>query len=245
MPNPQLCKELKMLPPTTGRMIWQQKLDGVRAIVSADRITLRTTDYANTGIDVPEGAVLDGELLATSGNFYDVMPAIMKERWNKLIYVPFDILSLRGEDLRKNLLADRLKKLYNVCPNALGIWAFPGKPMPVVPKDWEGIVGKPIAAQYREGKRTSWVKYKNIHMLDAVILGYEEGQGGWAGQVGKIVFGTRDGRRLGVASGFDAKMQRAFTLNGEQFVGKPVVIRHYGMNKERYRNPVFHGIKDF
>lgn len=242
--KPQLCKELKMLPLTTGRMIWQQKLDGVRAIISNDRIYLRTTEYANNGISVPDGCVFDGELIALSGNFYDVMPAIMKQKWNDLVYVPFDILERNGHSLRHVPLIERLSILHRVCPHALPVWAFPNGEMPEVPKEWEGVIGKPIASLYREGSRSSWVKYKHVHDLDAVILGYEEGSGDWEGMVGKVVFGTPDGKRLGVASGFDSKMQRMFTTNGEQFIGKPCVIRHYGMNKNAFRNPVFHGVKE-
>lgn len=242
--KPQLCKELKMLPPTTGRMIWQQKLDGVRAIVSPDMIWLRTTEYPNTGIAVPDGCVLDGELLALSGKFYDVMPAILKKRWDKIAYVPFDILTAHGEDVRRVPLVQRLTMLYEVCPNALGVWAYPRREMPPVPKEWEGVIGKPISSLYREGRRSDWVKHKNIHSLDAVILGYEQGKGDWSGQVGKVVFGTPAGRRLGVAAGFDQRMQSAFTLNGDQFVGMPCVIHHYGMNKNGFRNPVFHGLRE-
>lgn len=242
--KPQLCKEVKMLPATTGRYVWQQKLDGVRAIISPDRIWLRSTDYPNTGVPIPPGTVLDGELVASSGNFYDVMPAIMKRRWKDLQYIPFDILEHSGHSVRNSPLIERLTILNRVAPMALDIWAFPNRPMPAVPEEWEGVVGKPLDSVYREGKRTSWVKWKNVWLFDAVVLGYEEGSGDWEGMVGKVVFGNAAGERLGVASGFNAKMQRMFTLNGEQFIGKPCVIRHYGMNKNALRNPVFHGIKE-
>ena len=227
----------------TGNMIWQQKLDGVRAVISADRIVLRTTEYRNGGITVPEGCVLDGELLAKSGNFYDVVPAVMKKKWDRLFYIPFDILQQGEKDLHNLSLVERLTILHNICPDALGVWAYPNRPMPKVPQEWEGVVGKPLGSRYT-GTRSSWIKWKNIHMLEATLLGYEQGRGDWSGMVGKVVFGTSDGTRLGVAAGFDAKMQRTLTLNGEQFIGKSVLIRHYGINKTKFRNPVFHGIKD-
>lgn len=242
--RPQLCKEIKQPPAFSGKMAWQQKLDGVRAIISNERIHLRTTDYKNDGIDIPSGCVLDGELLSVTGNFYDVMPAIMKGRWSDLVYVPFDILEKDSHSVRTVPLIERLSILHRVCPNSLPVWVFPNKPMPEIPADWEGIIGKPIASLYREGSRSSWVKFKQTETLDAVILGYEEGTGDWEGMVGKVVFGTPDGQRLGVAAGFDSKMQRMLTLNGDQFVGQPCVIRHYGKNKNAFRNPIFHGIKD-
>lgn len=238
--NFALCKELTDLPESTGNMLWQQKLDGVRAFVSESRIQLRTISYANQGITVPTGCVLDGEIVGD--RFSDVVPALTRGDWDAIKFVPFDIVKHNGVDIRKESLLMRLNILNDIA-DALPIFAFPDDDMPTVPKDWEGVIGKPLLSPYRAG-RVSWVKWKHINYMDAVILNLERGKGRWSDGVGKIVFGTEDGKVLGTAAGFDSKTRRMLTLNGADYIGKPCVIKHYGMNKRRLRNPIFHGLKE-
>jgi ATP-dependent DNA ligase len=238
--NFALCKELTDLPESTGNMLWQQKLDGVRAFVSESRIQLRTISYANHGIEVPTGCVLDGEIVGD--RFSDVVPALTKRDWGAVKFVPFDIVKHDGDDVRNESLLVRLNLLSEVA-DALPIFAFPEEKMPEVPEEWEGVIGKPLLSPYRAG-RVSWVKWKHVNYMDAVILNLERGKGRWSDGVGKVVFGTADGTVLGTAAGFDSKTRRMLTLNGADYIGKPCVIKHYGMNKRRYRNPIFHGVKE-
>lgn len=235
-----LCKDLPDLPKRTGNMIWQQKLDGVRAFVSESRIQLRTISYANGGIEVPTGCVLDGEIMGD--RFSDVVPALSRGDWSALRFVPFDIITYDNSDIRNESLLVRMNVLNDVA-DMLPVFAFPDDNMPKVPKDWEGVIGKPITSAYRAG-RQSWVKWKHVAYMDAYIINYENGRGRWSDGVGKVVFGTADGTVLGTAAGFDAKTRRMLSLNGADYIGKPCVIKHYGMNKRRLRNPIFHGIKE-
>lgn len=235
-----LCKDLPDLPKKTGNMIWQQKLDGVRAFVSESRIQLRTISYANSGIEVPTGCVLDGEIVGD--RFSDVVPALNSRDWSALRFVPFDIIKYDNSDIRKESLLVRLNALNDVA-DMLPVFAFPDDDMPKIPKEWEGVIGKPILSTYRAG-RQSWVKWKHVNYMDAVILNLENGKGRWSDSVGKIVFGTPEGEVLGVAAGFDEKTRRLMTLNGANYIGKPCVIKHYGKNKRRFRNPIFHGMKE-
>jgi ATP-dependent DNA ligase len=236
-----LCKEIVDLPDTTGNMIWQQKLDGVRAFISEKTIRLRTISFSNEGVSVPAGCVLDGEIIGD--RFSDVVPALTKRDWNSIKFVPFDIVKHDGDDVRRESLLVRLNLLNEVANNALPIFAFPDSEMPKVPLDWEGVIGKPMRSTYRAG-RESWVKWKHINFMDAVILNLENGKGRWSDSVGKIVFGTPEGKVLGTAAGFDERTRRLMTLNGVDYIGKPCVIKHYGMNKRRLRNPIFHGMKE-
>lgn len=238
-----LCRDLPDLPAATGRMIWQQKVDGVRAFVSEKRIQLRTTQFRNAGFITPVGCVLDGEIVADTGRFSDVMPAIMRNDFSTLRFIPFDIVQTERGDVRNANLLQRLNMLNSRVDNALRIFAFPDQPMPKVPERWEGVIGKPEGSTYRAG-RTSWVKWKRTGFIDAYILGYKNGKGIWADSVGSVIFGTRDGTVLGTAAGFDAKTRNMLTLNGADYIGKPCVIKHYGLNKRRLRNPLFHGIKE-
>ena len=235
-----LCKELSGLPNQTGNMIWQQKLDGVRAFVSESRIQLRTISFANNGISVPTGCVLDGEIVGD--RFSDVVPALTRGDWDDIKFVPFDIICHEKDDVRNESLLVRLNLLNDVT-EALPVFAFPDEEMPSVPLEWEGVIGKPLMSPYRSG-RISWVKWKHVDYLDAIILNYEEGRGRWANGVGKVVFGRSDGTVLGTAAGFDAKTRRMLTINGADYIGKPCVIKHYGKNKRRLRNPIFHGLKE-
>jgi len=235
-----LCRSLPELPKNAGQMIWQQKLDGVRAFVSPDSIRLRGSLLKNTGLIVPEGCVLDGEIM--SDKFFNVMPAINRQDWGSLQFVPFDVVKADGEDVRGQNLLERLVLLNSLTDNALPSFAFPGQKMPKVPKDWEGVIGKSVVSPYRSGR--SWVKWKHVGYVDAVILGYEPGRGGWSDGIGKVVFGTADGTVLGKAAGFDRQTRKFLSLNGVDYIGKPCVIQHYGVNKKRLRNPIFHGIKE-
>ena len=64
---------------------------------------------------------------------------------------------------------------------------------------WEGIVGKRVDSTYTPGARTrSWVKVKHLLSMEAVIVGWQPGQGGRSDRIGSLVMavpGTDEHRK--------------------------------------------------
>ena len=74
----------------------------------------------------------------------------------------------------------------------------------------EGILGKKIDSPYPEGRTTSWLKFKLVRELDAVVGGWTEPRG-TREHFGALLLGLYDGKKLeficGAGSGFSGELQ--------------------------------------
>ena len=247
MPPFSLCAELQGLPDYAGERLWQRKADGHRAYANATHLSLRggrKVEHSLVNLDIPDGWLLDGELIVPDGDVGDVASALAAKRWKTLYFEPFDVLvagdrpriHVADYQTRWNVISERWPD------SVVEVLAHPGEPMPPVPDHWEGVVGKLLNVPWRSGRSTNALKWKRTGELTAVIVGFEEGSGSWRGQVGKVVFGLPSGDvvvPVGYAGGLSDAERAAFTAHPEQYVGRQCVIRHYGMNKLKLRNPVF------
>lgn len=241
-----LCANVAELPDAAGDRIWQRKEDGVRAYVSHDGLMMRGGRYQQhrLSIGVAPGWLLDGEVIVPGGSVGDVTSAIARKRWQDLRYVVFDVLYAANGNvaqlpyrLRWGIVCDFFPK------HAVEVHCLPDHPMPPVPDEWEGIIGKRFDATWTEGRSNDCVKWKRTAYLEAVIMGFEEGTGHWRGQVGKVAFGLRkpDGQLLqvGVAGGLSQAERELFARDPARYIGRTCLIKHYGMNRLKLRNPVF------
>lgn len=252
-PDFQLITELKAVPEYMDGWIWEEKLDGVRAMVSQSSLRLRSIvlpKHALTlagGKQIPRGCILDGEIMPKAGgNFTDVQGRVTRGNWGRLQFVPFDCLYWDGKSLRNSPLFERRARLALISPLPTTLDPI-DKVLPAVPMDWEGVVGKPLLGPYHAGKRLGWVKWKQTGLIKCRIVRFEEGDGSWAGLVGKVVFGLRMGDQLielGKAGGLTTMQRWEFHHRGDQYIGRQIYIRHYGLVKAKFRNPVFEGFVD-
>jgi ATP-dependent DNA ligase len=198
------------------------------------------------GKQIPRGCILDGEIMAKKGDFTDVQGRVTRGAWSRLAFVPFDCLYWDGKSLRNNPLFERRERLSRVAPLPRTLDSV-NKVLPKVPMDWEGVVGKPLLGPYHAGKRMGWVKWKTTGLIKCRIVRFEEGEGSWAGLAGKIVFGLKMGDQL-VEIGkcaIPTSIQRwEFHHRGEKYIGRQIIVRHYGLVKSKFRNPVFEGFAD-
>jgi ATP-dependent DNA ligase len=219
-----------------------------------------------------EGTVLDGEIVAPwaadlpggkSKYVTSIMgsspgEAIAKQKANGfLCYVVFDCLFWKGTDLRNRPLYKRAYYVDQVLAawknsyasrvqRAVGV----GKERfykATVESGGEGVVLKHQMHEY--GNARQWVKVKYDATADVIVMGYEDGLGKYAGQIGSIIFGqyvrtlgtrTFTLTKMGACSGIDDLLRSFITKKPEHYLGQVMEIKHYGREPTgAFRHPQF------
>ncbi len=179
---------------------------------------------------LPERAVVDGEVIVAIDGALDfdalgqrIHPADSRVRMlaetTPADFVAFDVLAVGDEDLRPTPFGQRRERLVELLGDARApIHVTPATDDPAVGRDWferfegaglDGVIGKPVADPYAEGKRTL-LKLKHQRTADVVVAGYRIHKSGEG--VGSLILGLYDDGRLqhiGVASSFTAKKRVA------------------------------------
>jgi bifunctional non-homologous end joining protein LigD len=225
---------------------YEPKWDGVRtlAFVDGGEVRLQTRNLLDCTKQYPEAhgaaealtgayqAILDGEIVAFDDkgvpSFQRLQPrmhlsdegTVSKLRKSvPVIYEVFDVLYLDGEDLTKQPLRERRRRLEAALqpmgPIRLSE-GFPGNGVALFnaarEQGLEGIVAKRLDSPYVSGRSAAWVKIKAFKSMDCVIGGWTEGQGGRHATLGALIVGVyRDGKLMPVGqvgSGFDDRTLR-------------------------------------
>lgn len=170
---------------------------------------------------LPEGTVLDGEILAWEGQAplpFDVLqkrinrlkPSPAMQRKAPVIFLAYDLLEQQGEDLRALPLQhrrERLEQLLGTRDDALRL------SRPLAGECWqvlaerreqalsmgtEGLMLKRLGSPYRIGRtRGDWWKWKIAPLtIDAVLLYAQPGHGRRSNLFTDYTFGIRDGDAL-------------------------------------------------
>ena len=114
-------------------------------------------------------------------------------------YLAFDLLSLNGHALldlpwfqRRGLLEElRLQGDSWLTPPAFTTETARDVQAASVQQGLEGVVAKRQASRYEPGRRSSsWVKVKNVRRQEAVVGGWQPGEGGRSGQIGSLLIGV-------------------------------------------------------
>jgi len=165
--------------PRDGDWIWELKYDGFRIIAKVEKgvarlvtrngnnFTVKFSKVAKMLEDLPD-CVLDGELVMIDEHGKCIFPPNAKSP--NLNFIIFDILSLKGKDLRGLPLIERKQILLKLGPPNLidfvrggGEDAFTA----ACRVGHEGLVGKQVLSIYTGKRDGSWIKvqckgYKRI-----------------------------------------------------------------------------------
>ncbi len=211
------------------------KWDGIRAQLmrragssrlwsrGEERLDGRFPEIEQASLSLPDGCVLDGEILAWAVDSDRPMPFTgLQRRIGKLkpgpkllSYVPvrfmaYDVLEHDGRDLREQALNDRralLARLLEGHGHALmlspAVTATGWKALEAIrgesrERHTEGLMLKRLDSPYRVGrKRGDWWKWKiDPYTLDAVLIYAQPGHGRRSGLFTDYTFGVWDGEEL-------------------------------------------------
>ncbi|MET0256661.1 MAG: ATP-dependent DNA ligase [Luteibacter sp.] len=218
-----------------GAWVAEWKWDGIRAQLmrraegaliwsrGEERMDGRFPELELTASTLPDGCVIDGEILAWLPDEDHPLPfAALQKRIGKLKPGPklladtpvrlmaYDLLELDGVDLRERPLSERRAMLAALIePHAPTLMLSPDVSAP----DWttlagirtesrerrtEGLMLKRLDSPYRVGrKRGDWWKWKvDPYTVDAVLLYAQPGHGRRSGLFTDYTFGVWDGETL-------------------------------------------------
>jgi DNA ligase-1 len=225
------------------------KWDGIRAQVmrradavyiwsrGEELITERFPEIVQRTLRLPIDVVLDGEILAWRDgqvqSFADLQQRIGRKSLNARIltgtpvrFLAYDLLELRGEDLRARPLRERrslLEHLLQECPDT-----FEASQL-LVGYEWrelqemressrarrvEGMMLKHAESMYRAGRqRGTWWKWKvDPYTFDGVLIYAEPGRGRRANLLTDYTFAVRDGEAfVPVAKAYSGLSDREIT----------------------------------
>jgi bifunctional non-homologous end joining protein LigD len=198
-----------------ARWIFETKWDGFRIVASIDggKVTL----YSRNGLIVSDNylpvaqalekvrhdAVIDGELVALDDNGisrFQLLQNALRTSAN-LRYCIFDVMFLKGEDLRALPLVERKEQLHRLLPkHPLLIYSEHakehGKALFKAAQEagLEGIIAKRADSRYLPGARSKdWLKIKTAKRQEAVIVGFTPPQRSRQ-YFGALVLALRDGK---------------------------------------------------
>jgi ATP-dependent DNA ligase len=218
-----------------GDFLFEPKWDGFRSVswsAPASRIDsrnqrplLRYFPELGGALDqLPEGTVVDGEIVVVLDGVTDfdalqqrIHPAAsrieMLSRETPAEMVAFDLLAVRGEDLRSKPFAERRDRLTGLASELGEPWHLtPQTDSAEVAVRWfdefesagcDGIIAKDPGLTYQHGKR-AMIKIKHRRTVDCVVGGFREHKDG--GKIGSLLLGLYDPRGelhfIGHCSGF-------------------------------------------
>jgi bifunctional non-homologous end joining protein LigD len=164
--------------PTRGRYSYEVKWDGFRCLISTEKglraVSRRgwdMTDLLPGLASFPAFGIFDGELVAFDSDGAPDFPLVcermlMRRRHIPVVFVIFDVLSLRRRSLMAEPYRERRRQLEALNLNS-PYWRTPetfddGEALfeAVCERELEGIVAKRVDSRYRPGER-GWVKIKN------------------------------------------------------------------------------------
>lgn len=217
-----------------------------------------------------DDVILDGEVCGfnTSTNKFIAFNEFMQRRNKKegveaenlikklnAVYFVFDILYLNGKNIKDKPYFERVKILKSVIKNTNHIKFREGKILnteqelknyfnEVIKEGKEGLVIKRLDSPYSIGKRNGdWIKLKKAETIDAIITGYNYGEGNRARRIGALVCAVYDEANknykfLCNSSGLkdDEFDELQKDLDSNKFPHIVVSIKHNGITKVKYGN---------
>jgi bifunctional non-homologous end joining protein LigD len=179
--EPMLCESAEC-PPEGREWRYELKLDGFRAIGrksgqqcavwsrNQKDFTRRFPGVVKGISELPDDTIIDGEIVALDQNgrpSFNLLQGLGEPQ--AIVLYAFDLLMLRGKDVRERPLDERREQLRQVIPTLPDTIRYSetfnvplSELMRAVRKhQLEGIVAKRAGSQYRSGERSAdWVKWR-------------------------------------------------------------------------------------
>lgn len=269
--KPMLCESAEAIPADAGAWVLEPKFDGWRTIVVVQptgAVLLYGGRNGNAysgkvpyveqalAAALPPGTAIDGELVCPSGwgGVQSAMtsgaPHVPSALSPALTLVAFDVLEVNGQDVRALTWEQRRQILEMIAwPNFTYLSptgdASVGSHARMLDLGMEGSVVKRRASTYRPGARSrDWLKLKAIGSEDCTVVGFDPGEGEFAGMIGAIRFRTPRGVESS-ASGMTLAERQRMTADPDAYVGRIVEIVHNGvMASGKLRHPRFKRMRD-
>ncbi|MBD3254728.1 MAG: DNA ligase [Candidatus Lokiarchaeota archaeon] len=220
--KPMLCKKAGTDILSSKRYIFQPKLDGTRALYSANQLINRRgkniiSRYPEfSTLEIEENNIIDGEVIIYNDKGIPDFSLLQSreqtsnkfkiELLSKQIpatYVVFDCLEYQGKDITDCNLEERMKFLKKSVKESKHLEIIfsseDGKKLWMTIKEYgvEGVIAKKKNSKYFPGKRSDkWLKIKNLKTIDCVILGYTKGEGKREETFGALIIGAYNNNKL-------------------------------------------------
>jgi bifunctional non-homologous end joining protein LigD len=228
-------------PPRGDDWIYEIKFDGFRALAfkSGDDVRLLSRNEKDFNEKFPEiveaiaalkidDAILDGEIVALDekgiSSFQLLQAYELGEKRPSIYFYVFDLLRLKGKDLRGQTLTERKAQLEQLLGNKSGLIRYSAslgedakKLLKQVEKlGLEGLIGKRKDSIYEPGRRSgAWVKLKLHHEQEFVIGGFTNPEGSRQ-HFGALLIGFYEKDKLKfcgkVGTGFNTKLLASLNL---------------------------------
>ena len=113
---------------------------------------------------------------------------------------------------------------------------------------YEGSILRDGSALYKHGRSYGLMKFKDFSDAEAIIVGYELGQGKRTGTLGKFLMMDDDGNRFGCppGKGYSYKDMAAMLKNIDDYIGQRATFTYFQRtNAGSYRHPLFKTIRNY
>ena len=231
-----------------------EKLDGVRArwdghkLVSRGGVIFNAPDWFVNGF--PDES-LDGELWVARGEYQQTVSIVRKkiahQGWRKVKFMVFDLPSHSGNFSSRVAAMRELKhrinspyvnfiRQYRVASNQLLMQDL----QKVILRGGEGLMLHHQQSLYQTGRSNDLLKLKPYQDAEAVVIGYRQGKGQFAGKMGAIKVKMDNGKKFYIGSGFSHKERE-----NPPAINSMVTFRFQGFtNKGIPRFAVFLRVRD-
>lgn len=226
---------LQSSPPAGDEWLYEIKFDGFRALAYADGKDVHLLSRNEKSFDqkFPEiadavkalnvsDAILDGEIVALDpkgiSSFQLLQAFELGQKRPPIYFYAFDLLRLKGKDLRAQPLVERKSQLEKLLTDQTGLVRYSASlgeaAGPLLKKaqklGLEGLIGKRKESVYEPGRRSgSWIKLKLHQEQEFVIGGFTDPEGSRQ-HFGALLLGFYRKDKLQfcgkVGTGFDHKL---------------------------------------
>jgi DNA ligase D-like protein (predicted ligase) len=209
--EPMLCEKAEQ-PPEGPEWRYELKLDGYRAIGFSGQgreqlwsrngkdFVRRFPEVAKAIASLPEDTAIDGEIVALDADGKPSFALLQGSDAGSalVVFYAFDLLMMRGRDLRLSPLEERrkrLRKIVDSLPEDIRYsetFAVPAATLMQVVREngLEGIIAKRAGSAYRSGRSGDWIKWRAnrgqefviggfvaaSNAVDSLLVGYYEGR---------------------------------------------------------------------
>ncbi|MEJ2765011.1 DNA ligase [Photobacterium sp. MCCC 1A19761] len=195
-----------------------EKLDGIRARWTGAKLVTRTGNPIHAPewflAAFPRNIALDGELWAGRHQFQHVTTTVLDQqpdavRWQQIHFMAFDLPDANDpfeERLRQltehiiridrpfiQLVSQRRYTSLDELESALDT---------LTASQGEGLILQHQHNRYQSGRSNQLLKLKHFQDAEAIVVGYEEGQGKYSGLMGSVWVLTAENQKFKIGSGF-------------------------------------------